>query len=125
MTTRLWQQLEGGLVFAAALTLALFLDGGFVWWAAVLIFFAPDLSFGAYAAGPRIGAFVYNLVHIYAFGAVIFAAGIVFAQPALIAVGALWLGHSGFDRMMGYGLKLPEGFEHTHLGPIGSAAKNR
>lgn len=37
--------------------------------------------------------------------------------PALL--GALWLAHSGFDRMLGYGLKSPEGFSITHLGRIG------
>jgi hypothetical protein len=40
-------------------------------------------------------------------------------QPWITAVGFLWLGHAGFDRMLGYGVKLPSGFQDTHLGRIG------
>lgn len=29
--------------------------------------------------------------------------------------------HVGFDRALGYGLKLPTGFKDTHLGRIGRA----
>jgi hypothetical protein len=40
-------------------------------------------------------------------------------QPWITAVGFLWLGPGGFDRMLGYGVKLPSGFQDTHLGRIG------
>ena len=30
--------------------------------------------------------------------------------------------HIGIDRALGYGLKLPSGFKHTHLGVIGSGS---
>ena len=123
MDTVGWQRLEGALVFAAALVLFVFLDDTIAWWLAVLLFFAPDLSFAAYALGPRIGALGYNLVHVYAFGAVLLAAGLVANAVTLSALGALWLAHSGFDRMLGYGLKSPEGFKITHLGPIGGSEK--
>jgi hypothetical protein len=116
---RNWQRAEGGLVLLAALA-ALWSTGLPVpVWAAVLIFFAPDLSFAAYALGPRIGAAGYNLVHLYGFGAAVLAAGLLFGLPWLSACGWLWLGHAGFDRMLGYGLKLPTGFQDTHLGRIG------
>jgi hypothetical protein len=36
-----------------------------------------------------------------------------------LTVGALWFAHAGFDRLLGYGLKSPEGFSFTHLGQIG------
>lgn len=91
------------------------------WWGALLIFFAPDLSFIGYGLGPRVGAFAYNTVHIYACGAVFIAVGLVFASPVLTALGALWLAHSGFDRLLGYGLKSLEGFLFTHLGRIGKS----
>lgn len=112
----LWQRIEGALVFAAGIA-AHFYFGSLDWW--VLVFFVPDLSFAAYALGPRIGALVYNIVHVYAFGAVLFAAGLVFAMPLVTMLGLLWLAHSGFDRMFGYGLKSETGFHQTHLGPIG------
>ncbi|WP_102225838.1 DUF4260 domain-containing protein [Acidimangrovimonas sediminis] len=121
--TVIWQRLEGALVFVGALTIyAVGIRAGaqvFPWWAALLIFFAPDLSFAGYAAGPRIGAFAYNIVHVYALGVVVLALGLVLAMPVLAGLGALWLGHSGFDRMLGYGLKSSEGFGVTHLGRIG------
>jgi Domain of unknown function (DUF4260) len=114
-----WQKAEGGAVFVAALVLLWITGLPFAWWIAVLLFFAPDLSFAGYVAGPRVGALTYNSVHIYGFGPVVMAAGTLIGEPLLTALGLLWLAHSGFDRMLGYGLKLPEGFRETHLGRIG------
>ncbi|ADO42434.1 DUF4260 domain-containing protein [Ketogulonicigenium vulgare] len=115
----LFQRIEGGLIFLAALAFLTFTGTVFAWWAALLIFFIPDLTFAAYALGPRMGAVIYNLMHIYALGLILLVAGLVFALPALAAIGALWLGHAGMDRALGYGLKLPSGFQNTHLGRIG------
>ncbi|AEQ52951.1 DUF4260 family protein [Pelagibacterium halotolerans] len=115
----LWQRIEGFAVLAAGLALFVHLNDALPWWAALLIFFAPDLSFIAYALGPRVGAFCYNLVHIYGLGAALLAIGLLAAVPLAAALGALWLAHCGLDRMLGYGLKSPEGFSITHLGRIG------
>ena len=115
----LWQRVEGLLVLAAGLALFIHFNDTMAWWVALLIFFAPDLSFAAYALGPRVGAFCYNLVHIYGFGAALLAVGVLAAIPLLTVLGALWLAHCGLDRMLGYGLKSPEGFSITHLGRIG------
>lgn len=114
-----WQRAEGALVFLAALAILMQDWQPLPWWGALLVFFAPDLSFAGYLAGPRVGAAVYNAVHLYGFGASVMAIGAALDQPWITALGFLWLGHSGFDRMLGYGLKLPEGFGHTHLGRIG------
>ena len=116
-----WQRCEGAAVLAAGLALWAAGAQPFGIWLAVLVFFAPDLSFAAYLAGPRIGAFAYNLVHSYGTGLALTAAGALASQPALGAVGLLWLMHAGFDRMLGYGLKSSEGFKITHLGQIGPA----
>lgn len=116
-----WQRVEGGLVFIAALVLHGQVEPVLPWWGALLVFFAPDLSFFAYGAGSRVGALAYNLVHVYAFGAGLMALGTLFAMPLLAALGALWLAHSGFDRMLGYGLKAQTGFKDTHLGRLGKA----
>ena len=115
----LWQRIEGAGVLIAGLALFLHADAGVPWWAALLIFFAPDLGFAAYLLGPRVGAWGYNAVHVYAFGAVVLAAGMLAALPLTAALGALWLAHAGFDRMLGYGLKSEAGFADTHLGRIG------
>ena len=114
-----WQRIEGALVFLAGLSVYLFVANVLPWWAAILLFFAPDLSFAAYALGDRFGAAVYNAAHIYGLGAVLIAAGLVLGAAMPLALGALWLAHSGFDRMLGHGHKSPAGFAITHLGRIG------
>ncbi|KAA9007955.1 DUF4260 family protein [Histidinibacterium aquaticum] len=117
-----WQRAEGLLVFLGGLLIFWQTGSGLAWWAAVLLFFAPDLSFAGYLGGPKVGAALYNSVHIYGFGAGLLGLGVLAGMPVVAALGALWLAHSGFDRMLGYGLKLPEGFTATHLGRIGPDA---
>lgn len=118
MNPILWQKIEGGVVCAAALVLAGVTQPGWGWWAWLLVFL-PDLAMMAYLAGPKPGAFVYNLFHLYAGGLVLAMLGVLAGQPDVIFLGALWLAHVGFDRAIGYGLKSPSGFQDTHLGRIG------
>ncbi|QYK39802.1 MAG: DUF4260 domain-containing protein [Paracoccaceae bacterium] len=122
MTTVAWQRIEGGLVFAAAILIAA-LTGSvgrdLPWWQAIALFFAPDVAFAAYLGGPRIGTTVYNLLHLYGWGLLLAGFGVAFAAGPLVFAGLLWLAHVGFDRMLGYGLKEPTGFQDTHLGRIG------
>jgi len=117
--TVLWQRFEGFILFATGLLLFWHGNGSMPWWGALLAFFAPDLSFLGYLLGAKTGAFIYNAVHIYGFGAAVLAIGLVAQAPLLAGLGWLWIAHAGFDRMLGYGLKFPEGFDHTHLGRIG------
>lgn len=115
-----WQRFEGALILAASLWLLTLLPGATLpLWALALLFFAPDLAFAAYLAGPRAGAALYNLLHLYALGLGLLTLGLALPQPLLVTLGALWLGHAGFDRMLGYGLKSATGFHDTHLGRIG------
>ena len=115
----LWQRAEGALVFLGALAILTLDWQPMTWWLALIVFFAPDLSFFAYLDGSRVGAAVYNAVHLYGFGLVVMAVGAVTDQPWITALGFLWLAHAGFDRMLGYGLKLASSFQDTHLGRIG------
>jgi hypothetical protein len=85
------------------------------WWLFALLFFAPDLSMVGYAAGTRIGAFVYNAFHSTAVALPLSVAGVMADWPVVVAIGLIWLAHIGFDRVLGYGLKYPEGFKETHL----------
>ncbi|SDT30694.1 protein of unknown function [Pseudomonas asplenii] len=114
-----WQRVEGGLLWVTGVLLFWQAGHDFTWWTALVIFFMPDLSILGYALGPKVGAYCYNTLHLYGVGAALLAAGLIGAMPALAAVGALWLAHAGFDRMLGYGLKSPQGFTFTHLGVIG------
>lgn len=121
MDTVTWQRIEGTLVFLAGLALSAFTGYGVPWWWAVLVFFVPDLSFAAYSFGSRWGAVVYNAAHMYALGIILVAFGAATDAGLPSALGSLWLAHSGFDRMLGYGLKSPAGFNVTHLGRIGGS----
>ena len=114
-----WQRVEGLVIFIAGLALVGHENTVLSASLALMLFFAPDLSFLAYLLGPKPGAFAYNAVHIYGFGAGLLAIGLIAPLPLLTQLGALWLAHSGFDRMLGYGLKSPEDFSITHLGRIG------
>jgi hypothetical protein len=114
---RPWLRAEGLATFAAGLAGFLFLD--LPWWAFALLLLVPDVSMIGYLRGPRVGAILYNLAHDLATGAVIAAVGLGIGITPLIAIGAVFVAHSGMDRMMGYGLKLPSSFKDTHLGRIG------
>ena len=118
MSTRTWQQIEGGFVFLALVATVAALGAPWAWWISILIFFVPDLSFAAYAAGPKIGAAAYNAVHIYGLGLAFAALGLALASPGLVAAGLLLAAHVGLDRLLGYGLKEPTGFKHTHMGNL-------
>ena len=69
----------------------------------------------AYAAGPRIGAAAYDVVHTYAIPVGLGAVGVVADTDSAIALALIWLTHIGVDRAIGYGLKYPTGFKDTHL----------
>jgi hypothetical protein len=89
------------------------------WWVFAILFFAPDLSFLAYLAGPRFGAIVYNAVHSTIAPMALMAAGFGMAAPLVFSIAVIWLAHIGLDRALGYGLKYTAGFGFTHLGRIG------
>ena len=112
---RAWLRLEG--LAALALALLLYRQGGHSGLLLAALFFAPDLSFAAYLAGPRVGAFGYNLAHSYAGPAVAAAVAVLTGRPPVLAL--IWAAHVGFDRALGYGLKYPSAFGDTHLGRIG------
>ena len=89
------------------------------------LFLVPDLSIAGYAFGRRPGAVIYNVGHMYAWPAILLVAGVVFHMPLATTAALSWIAHISFDHAAGYGLKLPTGFEHTSLGPIGRARSAR
>ncbi|RED32681.1 uncharacterized protein DUF4260 [Rhodopseudomonas thermotolerans] len=91
------------------------------WELYALLFFAPDLSFLGYLAGPKVGAVVYNALHSTIGPLLLAIAGIVLVVPYAGTVAMIWLAHIGFDRALGFGLKYKTGFRFTHLGGIGRA----
>lgn len=119
---RVWLRLEG--LAALALAAVLYRSFHLPWlWFAVL-FLAPDLSMLGYVAGPRVGAWCYNLAHSYATAGAVLSAGFLaqlgdHSSSTLVGAGLIWCAHIGFDRALGYGLKSIASFRVTHLGPIG------
>ena len=109
-------RLEGFALFAAALVVYLHRDYSLL--LAALLFFAPDVSFAGYLAGPRIGSYFYNALHTTVGPLALGAAGLLADERILVSIALVWLGHIGFDRALGYGLKYPSAFEDTHLGRI-------
>lgn len=89
------QRIENGLLAVAILVAFVVADAG--WWWPLVAFLAFDLSALGYLAGRRVGAAAYNAVHSY-------------IGPAGLVIAGL---------VLGYGLKLVDGFTHTHLGRIG------
>ena len=116
----LLQRLEG--LAALALGVAAYAWLGQSWWVFALLFLAPDLAMLGYLRSPRLGALTYNLGHTYAAPALLALAGLALG-PLAYGLAAIWTAHIGFDRLLGYGLKLETGFEQTHLGPIGKARR--
>ena len=110
-------KLEELFLFGLAVYLFSELDYGWGWYA--LWFLAPDLSMLGYLANPRLGAWTYNLIHHKGLSVALYVLGYLLTAPWLMLVGTILLGHSSFDRVMGYGLKHEDVFQNTHLGRIG------
>jgi len=88
----------------------------FSWWVWILLFLLPDIGMIGYLINTEVGAVTYNLLHQQFIGAAVLAIGYFMNQPYLMLAGLILLGHSSFDRTLGYGLKFPDSFKHTHLG---------
>lgn len=102
-----------------ALSIVLYRELGASWWLFVLLFVAPDLALFGYLVNSRTGAVVYNILHTYVLPAVVFTVGLVAETGWLVAVALIWAAHIGADRLLGLGLKYPEGFRRTHLQKVG------
>ena len=117
---RILLRLEGVVLFAGMTLLYALWDGS--WWVYAILFLAPDVSFAAYLAGPKVGAIVYNAAHSYLAPMALMTTGLAIASPLVLSLAMIWLAHIGIDRALGYGLKYQAGFAYTHLGRIGKGA---
>lgn len=109
-------RLEGLAVLIVSLLLYARLGQG--WLLFALLFLVPDVSMVGYLKSPRLGAWTYNTAHSYVGPVGLVVAGVLTGHPLLITFALIWTAHIGFDRAMGYGLKLGS-FKETHLGRIG------
>src|ERR1700733_14904963 len=98
-----------------ASSLFLFHYPPYPWWLFAALFLTPDLSMLGYLVNTKVGAITYNFVHHKGVALAIYIAGVYFASDALQFIGLLLFAHSSFDRMLGYGLKYSDSFNHTHF----------
>lgn len=103
-----------GLAVAVAAPVCYF-HAGYPWWLLLALLLAPDLLMAGYLRGPRLGAGAYNAAHTYIGPVVLLAIGVVAAVDVALEVALIWALHIGFDRALGYGLKYPDDFKHTHM----------
>jgi hypothetical protein len=91
----------------------------YAWWWYWVLFLTPDISMIGYVVNTKVGAALYNFGHHKGTAVLCFTVGIILSSTAWQFAGLLLLGHSSFDRILGYGLKYPDNFKNTHLGMIG------
>lgn len=120
-TPKLLLRIEGATLFAGSI--AVFALQGQVWWLYPALLLVPDIFMLGYLRNTRLGSITYNLGHSYPAAALVTVLGFLGASPVTVAIGAIWFGHIGWDRMFGYGLKYGTSFKHTHLGDLEKSTK--
>jgi hypothetical protein len=114
---RWWLRVEGATLVVGALIAYSTTDRA--WWLVPLTLLLPDVTMIGYLRGTRIGAYLYNLGHSTPLPAAVVGIGWWQDKSLLVALGLVWLAHIGLDRLVGYGLKYDDHFQHTHLGRLG------
>ena len=93
---------ELGLVLLA---FYLFLGLDYAWWWFLLLFFLPDLSLIGFLINKKAGAATYNFIHHKALSIGLYLLGSITQIPAVQVAGLVMLGHSSFDRLLGFELQ--------------------
>jgi lysylphosphatidylglycerol synthetase-like protein (DUF2156 family) len=110
---RIWLLLEGLTLLVG--TAVAFSTTHQSWWLALSVLLLPDVFAVGYTFGKRLGAHMYNVAHATPLPALLVGLGWWQDKSILLAVGIVWLGHVGMDRMLTFGLKYSDDFQHTHL----------
>jgi hypothetical protein len=116
-------RIEGAAVLATAVFF--YERYGQSWWLFAVLLLAPDISVVGYLAGPRVGAYTYDVVHLELWPLALIAIGVATEHPMVYAIGLIWIAHIGMDRLAGYGFKYSTAFGDTHLGRVGRTAHSR
>jgi hypothetical protein len=120
---RRWLRLDGAVLFIGSILL--FRVTHQHWWIYPLLLFVPDIFMLGYISNTKIGAFLYNAGHTYLLPSLTILYGWHYNHVLVLAIGIIWLGHVGFDRFAGYGLKYDTSFKNTHLGTLFKAQLRR
>ena len=107
-----------------AFSIFLFSQTNFAWWWYLILIFTPDIGMVGYLFGTKTGAVTYNIFHHKAVAIAVLCLGLYLKNEWATLAGIILLGHSGMDRMLGYGLKYGDSFHHTELGWIKPPVKH-
>ncbi len=113
---KLWLHLEGLAVLVAAVLL--YAQTEWSWWLFAALILAPDLAMLGYLVNSHVGSLLYNALHNYVLALALLGLGTLGSVPLLYAIGLILLAHIGMDRLVGYGLKYGDRFQHTHLDEV-------
>jgi hypothetical protein len=91
------------------------------WVLYLALFFVPDVSFLLFVISKKLGAIAYNVFHHQGVLSLLFIIGFILQNDMIMKIGLIFLAHSTFDRVAGYGLKYFDSFDHTHLGWVGKS----
>ncbi len=111
-------------LFYFLLAIYLFTALDFAWWIYLVLLLLPDIGMLGYLHNTKSGMITYNVIHHKGVSIGIYLIGALLGNQILQLVGLVLLGHSSLDRMLGYGMKYADSFNHTHLGKIGKALEN-
>jgi hypothetical protein len=90
---------------------------GFKIWIFISLFFVPDISILAYRFKLENANNYYNFAHTYFIPVFLVLISYIVGINWLFMISLIWISHIGFDRMLGFGLKISS-FKDTHLGRI-------
>ena len=113
---RILLHLEGAAVLITALIF--YSQNGYSWWLFALLLMAPDLSAIGYLHSQTIGSLCYNAVHTYVLPIALTVLSLLLNWELGLQLALIWLAHIGMDRLVGYGLKYPDGFKITHFNKV-------
>ena len=113
---KVWLRIEG--LFLLIATIIGFSQQHQHWWLFPALLLVPDIFMIGYLANSKLGALLYNLGHSYPIPAIVTYIGWRNQNYLTAAIGIIWLGHIGWDRFFGYGLKYDTRFKDTHLGSL-------
>lgn len=88
------------------------------WLTFAIFLLAPDLSAIGYLMNTRIGSITYNIAHTYALPLTVAVLALLLDWSLGLQIALIWTAHIGMDRIVGYGLKYPDDFKHTHLNQV-------
>ncbi len=86
------------------------------WGLFALLFLAPDISLLPYMRGTSMAAAAfYNVLHCFVLPLAL--GWFAWQQGSMVSgrIALIWMAHISFDRCLGYGLKFPLDFRHTHI----------